>query len=502
MHPNVPSFSLVPEYTLTQMDVGDLHHNCALRSTGVIVCWGYNEYGQAPALRTALLGTFVQADAGNYHSCGLRSDGTAECWGYNAHGEAPPTRSATIGQFSQVSAGHFHTCALRTDGGAECWGDNSYGAAPAARVALAGSFASISAGYDFTCALRVDGVAECWGSNNYGEAPASRGATVGRFTQLSAGGSHVCAVRDDGIIECWGYNGYGAAPPVRAALVGTFVQVSSGQSYHSCGLRADGIAECWGDNGYGEAPATRAATSGVFTFVGAGYAHTCALRADGVAECWGSNFVGESYPPAPAPLVPGTDPQTITFTSTPPSPALLGSSYPISASGGGSSNPVLFTSLTPAICTVAGSAASLVTVGACTIAANQAGNDDYDPAPQVTQTFAVVFAFSGFFSPVDNLPTVNVAQAGSAIPVKFSLSGDQGLSILAQGSPTSSVYTCNTAPQDLIEETVAGSTSGLHYDGGQYIYVWKTEKSWARSCRQFLLKLIDGTTHRASFQFR
>jgi hypothetical protein len=36
------------------------------------------------------------------------------------------------------------------------------------------------------------------------------------------------------------------------------------------------------------------------------------------------------------------------------------------------------------------------------------------------------YNFSGFFQPVDNLPTLNIAKAGSAIPVKFSLGGDQG----------------------------------------------------------------------------
>lgn len=30
------------------------------------------------------------------------------------------------------------------------------------------------------------------------------------------------------------------------------------------------------------------------------------------------------------------------------------------------------------------------------------------------------YAFGGFFSPVDNLPTLNMTKAGGAIPVKFS----------------------------------------------------------------------------------
>ena len=49
----------------------------------------------------------------------------------------------------------------------------------------------------------------------------------------------------------------------------------------------------------------------------------------------------------------------------------------------------------------------------------------------------VSYPFTGFFRPVDNLPTVNVVKAGSAIPVKFSLGGDQGLNIFAANSPAS-----------------------------------------------------------------
>ncbi len=52
------------------------------------------------------------------------------------------------------------------------------------------------------------------------------------------------------------------------------------------------------------------------------------------------------------------------------------------------------------------------------------------------------YEFSGFFTPVDNLPTLNSVKAGSAIPVKFSLNGFQGLDILAAGSPASQTIAC------------------------------------------------------------
>jgi hypothetical protein len=64
----------------------------------------------------------------------------------------------------------------------------------------------------------------------------------------------------------------------------------------------------------------------------------------------------------------------------------------LSATGGASGNAVTFSSLTPSVCTTVGTngiTLTLVAVGTCTIAADQAGNATYDPAPQVTRSFAV-----------------------------------------------------------------------------------------------------------------
>jgi sugar lactone lactonase YvrE len=51
--------------------------------------------------------------------------------------------------------------------------------------------------------------------------------------------------------------------------------------------------------------------------------------------------------------------------------------------------PVSFTSLTPSVCTVSGTTASLIATGTCRIQANQAGNNEYLGAPPVTQSFTV-----------------------------------------------------------------------------------------------------------------
>jgi hypothetical protein len=116
-----------------------------------------------------------------------------------------------------------------------------------------------------------------------------------------------------------------------------------------------------------------------------------------------------------------------------------------------------------------------------------------------------VFDFAGFFPPVDNLPTTNVVQAGRSIPLKFSLGGDQGLDIFAAGYPHSGTIPDDpVAPLDDIEETVTAGASSLSYDAtsDQYIYVWKTDKAWSGQTRQLVLKLTDGSEHKANFQFR
>jgi hypothetical protein len=122
----------------------------------------------------------------------------------------------------------------------------------------------------------------------------------------------------------------------------------------------------------------------------------------------------------------------------------------------------------------------------------------------LTVTGTTGYTFQGFFAPIDNAPIVNIAKAGSAIPVKFSLNGNQGLNIFSPGYPASQQVACNASvPSDTIEETATAGASGLTYDAvaDQYVYVWKTEKAWANTCRQLTVKLSDGTNHVASFSF-
>jgi hypothetical protein len=235
-------------------------------------------------------------------------------------------------------------------------------------------------------------------------------------------------------------------------------------------------------------------------------------------------------------------------------------------------------------CTVLGTTVTITRAGACTITAHQAGNDNYQPAEDVSESFTIAKAlpdlqwtpaplstgtplgpsqlnatatgvggaslsgsftytppagtafdaagtvslsvqfapsdpnyssatktvsvtvsgamsFTGFYTPVRNMPYVNSAMAGSAIPIKFSIGGYRGLRVLRVNSPTSVPVACPAnAPENAVRAMIA-PTSGLQSLGSSYTYVWKTNAGWGGSCRKFVLTLTDGSTHEAIFRF-
>jgi hypothetical protein len=115
------------------------------------------------------------------------------------------------------------------------------------------------------------------------------------------------------------------------------------------------------------------------------------------------------------------------------------------------------------------------------------------------------YAWTGFLRPVDNPPAVNTVTAGRAIPITFTLGGDQGLDIFRDGYPANAAYPCDgSAPTDATEPTVTAGASGLSYDPAthRYTYVWKTDKAWAGTCRVLVIRLADNSPARtATFQF-
>lgn len=82
--------------------------------------------------------------------------------------------------------------------------------------------------------------------------------------------------------------------------------------------------------------------------------------------------------------------QTITFLTTPPPSAVVGSTYPVAASAtSGLSVTLTIDRSSRGSCTIAGGVVSFVARGTCVVDANQAGNATYASAPQVQQSFAI-----------------------------------------------------------------------------------------------------------------
>lgn len=135
-------------------------------------------------------------------------------------------------------------------------------------------------------------------------------------------------------------------------------------------------------------------------------------------------------------------------------------------------------------------------------AADAAGN-----TASVTHAYSVAYSFTGFLSPVDNLPVVNVAKAGRTIPVKWQLKDAAGNYVSALASLTSLLsapIACGDEPSAIVQEdlTSPGSTV-FRYDAttNQFIFNWQSSSGWS-GCRVLQLTLADGTQHWAKFSFK
>ena len=136
-----------------------------------------------------------------------------------------------------------------------------------------------------------------------------------------------------------------------------------------------------------------------------------------------------------------------------------------------------------------------------------ASNDPARPLVSIPLTLRAIYDFQGFFGSVKNPPVVNKINSGSNVSFIFGLSGNQGLNIFTQGSPTSVEIDCNnSAPIGAREAALpGGGGNGLNYSAisDRYTYRWQTQGDWAvGSCREFTMQLNDGSVHRALFRVK
>ncbi len=171
--------------------------SCALTNGGTALCWGANSFGatgvgsqvQDVLVPTRVAGNlaFATIAVGGIHSCALDTTGVTYCWGWNSSGQlgdgtrenrTQPTRIRADVRFNRIAAGYEHTCALTADNRAYCWGKNAEGELGDGTredrldpVAVAGglSFAALAAGASHTCGITEGNLLYCWGANSSGQ---------------------------------------------------------------------------------------------------------------------------------------------------------------------------------------------------------------------------------------------------------------------------------------------------------------------------------------------
>ena len=344
-------------------------HACVLHETGEISCWGSNSAGElgaddhipddqsAAPLKVTGITDATAVSASDHHTCALRESGEVTCWGWNEHGQLgngeiwesndsfePVKVSATVtteppasDEPVDVSAGVRHNCMVWISGKVSCWGDNNkgqlgdgefgkdlYSSVPMEVENITDAVA-VGAGWEHTCAVHATGEVSCWGDDTNGEL--GNGEIVDQVplpvkaegitdaTAVAVGHWHTCALHESGEVSCWGRNYDGqlgngemgdasSAVPVSVLDITDAVAISAGGE-HTCAVHATGEVSCWGDNFGGELgtgqrgnefdSAVPVKVAGIEDAidVSTNALNTCVLREGGNMSCWGDNTYGQ-----------------------------------------------------------------------------------------------------------------------------------------------------------------------------------------------------------------
>ena len=324
------------------------HHNCAIKGSGDVFCWGSGGSGElgnggvvqsSTPVKVSMTGAATAVAAGDYHTCAIKAGGQVVCWGNNSEGQlgnganvnsAVPVAVNLAGGAKMISARGDNTCAIQANGQAVCWGRGGVGGlgngsnvssnVPVA-VSIAGSVTDISVGSGHACAVKANADLVCWGYGIYGQL--GNGAAVtsnlpvtvtlpGGAASVSAGGLFTCAITVAGQSLCWGENSYGqigngstspgVSSPTAVSLPPGVSKLAAGY-FHSCALNANGATLCWGYGVYGalgrgstassSVPVVASLPNGAVSAIGAGGYHTCALKNDSSIDCWGYGIYGQ-----------------------------------------------------------------------------------------------------------------------------------------------------------------------------------------------------------------
>jgi hypothetical protein len=340
----------------------------ALKADGTVVAWGCrsNDSGQCNVPEG--LANVTAIAAGNYDSMALKSDGTVVMWGCgNSHDFGECDVPNGLSHVTAIAAGVYHSVAVKDDGTVVTWGCGT-GSDNRGQCDVPNGLSdvvAVAAAEWHTLALKGDGTVVAWGCVGADLGQCSTDSLSG-VTAIASGYAHNLALKDDGTVVAsgcgLGSGGYGMCD-VPDGLAG--VSAVAARDYDSMALKSDGTVVMWGcgslaNRGQCVVPA---ALTGV-TSIAAGWFHSLAL----------ADLLDQTISFAPLPNRTWGYPGFFTLSVT------ASSGLPVSFSTTG--NCFLF----------AGTSVFISSAGSCTVTASQSGDQNYNPAPDVSRTFTIARA--------------------------------------------------------------------------------------------------------------
>ncbi len=122
-----------------------------------------------------------------------------------------------------------------------------------------------------------------------------------------------------------------------------------------------------------------------------------------------------------------------------------------------------------------------------------------------TWSVAGTFLFEGYLAPMANDPTYNLVTAGSRVPMRFRLPDRNGGYVSdATAFQNFTVNSERCISSSVPLNDVATGSAGLSFDPGTstFTYNWDTNASWAGTCRNVFIRLVDGSRHTLFFKFQ
>lgn len=321
---------------------------CALLLDGTLKCWGSNIYGQlgdgsvtlhsSPQTTSDASTKYSSVSVGAGHTCGLeQTTGVLKCWGLNNYGQlgvadfnnrTTPTVVSSGTSFAAVWTGSSHTCALTRSGQMKCWGYNAEGQLMNGLISSmyipsdvnpGDSYISGSAGYNTSCGITSTNILKCGGSNTSGQVgdstimnkriPSSLGLTD-TSTKIATGFAHTCLLSNSGALSCAGLNAFGQLGDggvlnhvlmTKIDPTTIYIQLAA-NFHHTCAITVNNKLKCWGRNDKGQlgdgsqtpkyTPTFIDATIN-YSLISAGTYHTCGITDTNALKCWGSNSTGQ-----------------------------------------------------------------------------------------------------------------------------------------------------------------------------------------------------------------